>query len=265
MKIDYPDNYSLSDLNEKFFWKYLDLYKLFDLLNSQQLYFARLDQYEDGLEGITGKGIGLKAISQGQALTMENISTAFDKETQDRLIAGDQRNRKEYSDSIEASQKSQYACCWFVGDRESLAMWKLYSKKEGVAIKFKARQLTDTIIASAKSLTNTDFSILYYGPVEYKNIWPFDPHETFNGKFNGLKKDKSYIHENEFRFVAVVSSDKIGVHHHLKLPIGQVSNYDIEIITNPFMEQWQFDILKLVLHDFQIDDKLQKSKMEVRK
>lgn len=265
MTIDFPNNYSLDDLNDKFLWKYLDLYKLIDILYSQQLYFTRFDHYEDGLEGITGKGIGLKAFTQGQPLTKENINPAFDQGTQDRLIADDQGRRKEYSDSIEASQKSQYGCCWFVGDRESLAMWKLYSKKEGIAIKFKARQLADTIIASAESLTNTDFSILYYGPVEYKNIWPFDPHETFKGKFNGLKKDKSYIHETEFRFVAVVPSDKKGVHHHLRLPIGQVSNLDIEIIANPFMEQWQFDNLKLLLHNFHLDDKLHKSKMEVRK
>ena len=165
MKIDYPINYSLSDLNEKFFLRYLDLYKLFDLLHSQQLYFARFDQFEDGLEGITGKVIGLKVFTQDQPLTKENINPGFDKETQESNIAGDQRRRKEYSESIESSQKSQYGCCWFMGDRESLAMWKLYSMKEGVAIKFKARQLTDTIIASAQSLTNTDFSILYYGPV----------------------------------------------------------------------------------------------------
>jgi hypothetical protein len=73
-------------------------------------------------------------------------------------------------------------------------MWKLYSKKEGVAIKFNGRQLANTIIASAQSFNNSDFHSLYYGPVEYKNIWPFDHQETFKGKFNGLKKDKSYIH-----------------------------------------------------------------------
>jgi len=264
MTIDFPNNFSLDDLNDKFLWKYLDLYKLIDLLHSQQLYFTRFDHYEDGLEGITGKGIGLKALTQGPPLTKENVTTTIDQAMQDKHIAEDQRIRKELLDLIDTSQKSQYGCCWFIGDRESIAMWKLYSKKEGVAIKFKARQLADTIIASAKSLTNTDFNILYYGPVEYKNIWPFDPHETFNGKFNGLKKDKSYVHENEFRFVAVLPSVKKGLHHHFRLPIGQLSNFDIEIITNPFMEHWHFDNLKLLLQNFHIDGKVQKSKIEVR-
>jgi hypothetical protein len=265
MKIEFPDNYSLDKLNDKFFWKFLDVYKLVDLLHSQQLFFTRFDNYEDGLEGITGKDIGLKAFTQGRPLTHENINPIFDQATKDELIIEDQRKRKEYSDSIEASQKTQYGCCWFLSDKESLAMWKLYSKKEGVAIKFKARQMANSIIASAQSLTNTDFKILYYGPVEYKNIWPFDPFETFEGQFNGLIKDKSYIHENEFRFVAVVPLDKKGVHNHFKLPIGKVSNFDIEIITNPFFEQWQFDNLKLLLKNFDLDNNVQKSKMEVRK
>jgi hypothetical protein len=194
MIIDFPDNYSLDDLNDKSLWKYLDLYKLLDLLYSQQLYFTRFDHYEDGLEGITGKGVKLKVFIQGCPKTKENINPTFDRITQDKLIADDQIRRKEYSDSIDASQKTQYACCWFVSERESLAMWKLYSKKEGVAIKFNGRQLANTIIASAQSFNNSDFHSLYYGPVEYKNIWPFDHQETFKGKFNGLKKDKSYIH-----------------------------------------------------------------------
>ncbi len=265
MTIEFLDNYSLKDLDDKFLWKYLDLYKLIDLIQNQQLYFTRFDHFEDGLEGITGKDIGLKLIIQSEPLTKENINPTIDTKRQEELIEHDKRMRNDYVDNVELSQKSQYACCWFLGDRESIAMWKLYSQKDGVAIKFKARQLADTIIASAQNFTNTDFQVLYLGPVEYKNIWPVDLSEKFNGKFNGLKKDKSYSHENEYRFVAVVDRDKKGIHHHFTLPIGKVSSFDIEIIANPFMEQWQFDNLKLLLHNFHLDDKLQKSKMDIRK
>jgi hypothetical protein len=85
-----------------------------------------------------------------------------------------------------STQKTQFASCWFLDDRESFAMWKIYSKKEGIALKFNAKQFAETVVASAENYSNTDFKILYYGKVDYKNIRPFDPLEKFDGKFNGL-------------------------------------------------------------------------------
>jgi len=264
MKIKFPQSYSIDELNGKFLWRYIDLYRLINLIQSQQLYFTRFDHFEDGVEGLTGCR-GMKFFTQGQAITKENINKEIDEKTQDIIIAGDERRRKEYSELLGKIQQTQFASCWFMGDRESIAMWKLYSTKGGVAIKFKARQLTDTIIASAKSITNTDFGIFYYGPVSYKNIWPFDPEETLENKYNGLNKDKSYSFENEFRFVAVVSSDKKGTYSSFKLPIGQIYSFDLEVIANPFMEHWQFESLKQLLRFYHFEDKLLKSKMDVRK
>lgn len=265
MTISFPDGYSIQDLDGKFLWKYLDLFKLIDLLQSNQLHFTRFDHFEDALEGITGRGIGLKFYTDGEPLTEENINPQFTLEEQKRIIAEDQQFRLEFETGIQNSQQSQYGSCWFLGDKESLAMWKLYSKKDGVALRFSARQLADTIIASAESYTNSDFDFFYCGPVDYKNIWPFDMHETFPGKFNGLKKDKSYIHESEFRFVAAVSGKNLGKHDYLKLPIGKISVFDVNIIANPFMEKWQYDNLRMLLDNFQVGEKLQKSKMVLRK
>ena len=112
----------------------------------------------------------------------------------------------------------------FWGDREALAMWKLYSNKDGVALKFNARELADTIIAAAESYTNTEFEYLIFGRVEYKNIWPYDPYEKFNGKYNAMKKDKSYSHESEFRFITVAPIEKkvLTIILHFQLEIYQL-------------------------------------------
>jgi hypothetical protein len=265
MKIEHPDSHSVNKLQDMFLWKFLDLFKLLDIISSRELYFTRFDNFEDGLEGLTGKAIGLMAFTQGIPLTMENVNKSPDIETQRKIVKEDQHKRKELDEIINGSQKTQFASCWFLGDRESLAMWKIYSKKEGVALKFRAKQLTETIIASASSYTNSDFKKFYYGKVDYKNIWPFDPHEDYPGKFNGLKKDRSYIHENEYRFVAVVPSSKQGQISYLKLPIGDLKYFDVEIITNPFMETWQFDALRNTLVKHNLDSKLIASNMKVKK
>jgi len=265
MKIEHPKKYAHDDLDGEFLWKYLDLFKLLDLIVSQKLYFTRFDHFEDGLEGLTGKAISLMAFTQVRPLTMDTINKSFDEKTQKRHVKNDQNRRKELEEIINKSQQTQFASCWFLDDRESLAMWKLYSKKEGVALKLKAKELVETLIASAKSFTNSDFQILYYGVVDYKNIWPFDMHEHYEGKFNGLKKDRSYSHENEYRFVAVVPSAQQDIYQSFKLPIGELKDFNVEIITNPFMESWQFESLKNLLNNYGLDNKLTTSKMKIKK
>ena len=143
-------------------------------------------------------------------------------------------------------------------------MWKIYSDKNGVAVKFDAKELTDTILKAAESYTDKDFEYLTFGPLNYKNIWPFDPHETFDGRFNAMKKDNSYSHENEFRFITVVPLAKKGVYEHLKLLIGDISTYNIEIIANPFMKNWEITNLRALLKPYNLDTKLISSQMEVK-
>lgn len=264
MEIEHPEEFNLDLLESCFSWKYLDLYKLLDLITTKDLYFTRFDHFEDGLEGLTGKAVGLMALTQGRPLTIEIVNKTFDENTRRRLVEEDKNRRQELEDIVNVSQKTQFANCWFLDDRESLSMWKIYSKKEGIALKFNAKQLVKTVIASAESFTNSDFKILYYGKVDYKNIWPFDPNERFDGKFNGLKKDRSYSNEGEFRFVAVVPPERAGIHHNFKLPIGELKDFELEIITNPFMETWQFDSLKNLLKNYGLDDKLTASKMKIK-
>jgi hypothetical protein len=265
MTVEYPNNFTLNDYNDRFLWRYIDLPKLLDLLNNKRLYFSRFDHFEDGLEGITGKGITLKAFTQAAPLTTENVNKNLDEETQENLITQDKSMRERYLDYLVKSQQTQFASCWFLGNRESLAMWKIYSKKEGVAVKFNAKELIENVVASAESYTNTDFSRFYLGAVTYKNIWPFDPHEKFDQKFNGLKKDNSYSHENEFRFVTVVPTDKKGLYSKFILPIAELSALNVKVIANPFMESYEIENLKVLLAKYNLANCFTPSEMEIRK
>lgn len=244
MKVEFPDHFSLDYLNNKFLWRYLDLPKLLDLLNSEQIYFARLDNFEDNIEGITGKNVSIKFKNQSTPLTPENINKKFDEETQARLIQEDKLRREEYLRNLSTSQETQFASCWYLGDRESLAMWKIYSKNDGVAVKFNARELTNILIIAAENYTGSAFDSFIFGPVVYKNIWPFDPNEIFDGKYNALKKDKSYSHESEFRFIVSIKLENKGKYTFFQHPIGKLSDVNFEIVTNPYLT----DYLKINLY-----------------
>lgn len=266
MKVEHPNKFNIQELEGLYLWKYLDLFKLIDLITTGEIYFQRFDKFEDGLEGLTGQAVSLMAFTQADPLTEENINkAAFNPEDQKKAILADKNRREELKKSIDQLQKTQFASCWFLDDRESLSMWKIYSKSDGIALKFKAKELTETIIASAESYTNSDFHILYYGKVDYKNIWPFDPHERFEGKFNGLKKDRSYSSENEFRFVSATSLEKIEKHICFRLPIGAIDEFDLEIITNPFMDSWKIEGLRKLLQKYSLHDKMSESKMKIKK
>lgn len=265
MTIINPDNFSLEQLDETFLWRYVSLHKLLDLVLNKQIYFSRLDDFEDGVEGLTGYGIQLKFFTMSEPLTAENVNPAFDKDEQILLVAQDQNTRQEYLHELTSSQQTQFASCWFLGDRESLSMWKIYSQKDGVALKFNARELVDTVLKAAESYTNSPFEYLTYGPLEYKNIWPFDHSEKFDGKFNAMKKDKSYFHENEFRFITVVDISKKGLYKNFILPIGDLSSYDLKIIANPFMDRWEIDNLKKLLTPYKLDSKVFRSQMDIKR
>ena len=56
------------------------------------------------------------------------------------LINEDKKRRSHLEYIMTTTQKTQYASCWFLGDRESNAMWKLYSQKDGVVLKFRAKE-----------------------------------------------------------------------------------------------------------------------------
>jgi hypothetical protein len=264
MKIDHPKDFNFYQIDGLYLWKYLDLYKLLDLITSEKLHFQRFDKLEDGIEGLTGEAVHLMSLTQNPPLTKETIDKTLSPNAQDKRILEDSLIRNKLKKLIE-SQKSQFASCWYLGPRESMSMWKVYSKADGIALKFEAKELAQMVIDSAKSHISTDFHFLYYGKVDYKDIWPFNKFEKFDGKFNGLKKDKSYSSENEYRFVTVIPLDKIGNYEFFKLPIGKLAEFNVEIIANPFMEKWQFNGLKILLEKFELEGKLKKSEMKVNK
>jgi len=211
----------LSKYKGLFLWRYIDLFQLINLIENEDIQFVRLDHFEDSLEAVTGEMIWDKAFGE-----IEKYNIKKDK-----------------------SQKTQFASCWFLGDKESLAMWKLYSGKDGVAIRFDAKELIQTVMRVAENDSDENFSSFYFGDIQYKNLYQFCPEEKYEQRFNALKKDVSYNHESEFRFVCVTGDDIIKENIYLKkLSLSDLISDKLTVIANPFFDNWKFEVLNKFLN-----------------
>jgi hypothetical protein len=98
-------------------WRYLDFTKFVSLLETQQLYFPRADQFDDPYEG-TWSSEGVRWLRNPQQ------NDGFPPHASEKLISFTDQMRRE-----------MFISCWTASEHESAAMWKLYLKSnEGVAV-----------------------------------------------------------------------------------------------------------------------------------
>lgn len=159
-------------------FRFIDLPKLLDLIISAEYYFARLDTFNDKSEAISK-----------QQLIKHLYPNMWKTEPEKKEL------------ELKTRQKRYFATCWFSRDRESFAMWNLYSDKTSVAIVYKHTDFLKLWTEENLSLNiNNDFiSRLYIGKIEYKDY--LDGKSIFKKKKEviGFFKDKSYLEENEIR------------------------------------------------------------------
>jgi hypothetical protein len=158
----------------------MDFAKFIEMLESRTLWFVRVDQLGDPLEG-----------------------THTDAER-----AGIQKNlpvatSRALFDVFQSSRSELYVNCWRSGSTESLAMWDLYGKGSGiVAIKSTVGRLREAVARYDKAV--------YISEVRYVD-WNDAP-----GLDNVLvacsRKDLSYQHEREVRAIIDDPIHRRGIH-----------------------------------------------------
>jgi hypothetical protein len=86
-----------------------------------------------------------------------------------------------------------------------------------------------------------------------------------NRQVIGFLKDKSYKHEEEFRFIVAQSKNSKQTFRGFDLPVGSLREIDFNIITHPQMEGWKHDNLNTVLGNFGLREKLRWSAIMKRR
>lgn len=108
-------------------WRYLDLARFLDLLTSSQIYFSRIDKFEDPYEGfVPANDDYLKGIAH-----LFNYINKF-----------------------------YYANCWHINENESAAMWKLYlDSRNGIAIQSTVNRLKKSLHYTAEKIYISEIQI----------------------------------------------------------------------------------------------------------
>lgn len=243
----------------KYLWRYIDLHKFLSFIITESLYLPRLDKFEDRREGITPNHLMYKLIKR--KLDNHPIFTQISSSvTVDNL--GSTMNKIE--DELKIIQRFNFASCWVLcdGNRESVAMWNLYSKPNSIAIKIKYSEfkklfeeekikdygLTDKIICSP--IKYVDFqqeSSITKMLVDSNEIDPI------------FIKDASFEYEKEFRIVIKENTREIPEinykpsisRKHLEklhnstynypsktIKLNNFKDYPFEIVYHPKTEEW---------------------------
>lgn len=249
-----------------FLWKYFDLHRFIYLVTKQELFFTRLDKLDDPIEGLSTSFLRSNAeLSklESRAIRYEKLSN--DKNANlDKIRAVSELVKKHTKEIL---QTKQYVNCWFAGDRESIAMWDLYSNRDSVAIKVDFKSLKTSFETSFRDFivkNNNEISIIG-DEITYLKLNPFDENlKKQTLQYSALKKDISYAYENEYRFLIVSKDSETEFAQALddrkqfySVPID-FENLDMTIIAHPKMEEWKFENIKKLL-------KLAKVKVEIIK
>lgn len=171
-----PEDHQPLD-TEEVLWRYMDIFKLMDFLQTSQLHFTRADQMEDHWEGVGGYHGPNETDSMGRR--------------------GIHISLKKTEDIHRFTREAVYMNCWHRGRAESYAMWRMYAPYgAGVAIKSTVQRVINTIHLSGHTMD------IIFSPVSYvdfeKYLIPLTPIHT-----PYVFKRECYEFEQEFRIIQI--------------------------------------------------------------
>lgn len=246
-----------------FLWRYFDLHKFYSFLKTQEIRFTRMDDFEDPLEGVPISAIITFAEERDSRLIDElNFSELIlDKTKFNKLTDGMQ---KKITGVIE-NQQHHFVSCWFLGKRESIAMWNLYSNPDGIAIKVPVRSMFNHFEDVSSSLFQQGISSFYGGKVTYQDFKSIDEYDEENKVSRiALRKDISYKHEEEFRFVIKTNPDgEDNVFFTTK--IKDLKALNMKVFCHPLMAEWKRDNIWQILKEANLEQAFALSEIRLRK
>ena len=246
--------------NDNLLWKYFDLHRFIYMLNEKKLFFTRLDKLEDPFEGVHLEILKNDAKYFNIPLEIKSFDEDIPYSKKQQLINEKKLHDYLRNQEIEKSQNKQYVNCWFKSERESMAMWNLYSNPDSVALKVKFEKLKEELTKQS------DIFILENGKrlsvigeqITYLKLNPFDEElEKQNLKFSAMQKDISFEYEKEYRFL-IVTTDLDEQPIFFEIPID-IEKLEITVISHPNMENWKFENIQKLILSSKLNIKFKKS------
>jgi len=153
-------------------WRYIELFKLEDMLLNSQLYFTRIDRFKDNLEGVSPESC-LEAI---------RLNNQDNGKLEEQI--------KLFTRRTKVNRQNSFVCCWHVNDNLNKKMWNEYGgfSSHSVAI--------ETTVGNLKNCFIDKYLPVVFEKIRYYDE-PFYNQETH--WFPSLFKTRKFEFENEYR------------------------------------------------------------------
>ncbi len=207
-------------------WRYMDLTKFLDLILNKSIYLRRVDKFEDPYEGFISEAYE-KGLAEQYEIVQQNHKIA--DSAKERLHNG-------HLEALKLMSKYAYASCWYLGDIESAAMWKLYGGTNNcVAIRTTIYNLQEAFDDS----NDDDMGLMHLRAIRY-----VDESSSVDAK-NYIKpmfeKRKSFSYENEFRALYLLRQGYVN----LQIPSVPLLP-KLDEIKNEDGKKFEIDVHKLI-------------------
>lgn len=175
-------------------WRYLNLPKFVDLLQSSSLHFTRIDDMRksDPSEGVSSTIAMKRLIQQVAENKIDSPDPNLTREQFLQVYGGSKRD--------ELLGKVDFINCWHMSEHENFAMWKVYSEPYGVCVESRYVDLKNCFVDEKWDFYGNKNKI-YIGKVDY-----IDSETQFirpdNSFWTNLSKRREYGYENELRCIA---------------------------------------------------------------
>lgn len=230
-------------------WRYMNLAKFIDLLETRALYFTQLNRMDDGFEG---------ALS---SFALEEMRSWFSREGSLPSATADNLAREQYA----LNQQFTYVNCWHESPHESVAMWKQYGS-EGIAIRTTLSRFRDALRDEQRDI--------YIGKVQYGNYnsMVMDSGNTLSPVFH---KRRVFEYEKEVRAVhfSIEQANAASIPEPLSgaplSPIGVKAVVDVNrlierVYVSPGMQTWYGHMVESLLRRYEYDLPLERSSIDKR-
>ena len=217
-------------------WRYMDLKKFASLLNTQSLYLARADEFDDPFEGSFPKrNVALRPHRYPHKLVEELPSVT------------------------ENAKRTMFISCWHESDTESAGMWKLYATEhEGIAIWTDFQSLRDSLVGPESVFVGRVNYIDYQRSlIDEDNM--FDPY---------VYKRPEFRHEQEVRAIRWIrsSSEDRSALNVANTPKSLLHRVDLSVLVKgivvaPYAEDWFAALVRSVASRYGLGDHVTKSSL----
>lgn len=235
---------------EKYLWKFFDLYKFISFLRTKEIIFSRLDQFEDAMEGCSEEMANLLT---NELHIAESSRSQKKSDLNPELYDETGHEFLKKLNTLKNMQRTIYASCFYASNEESIAMWKLYAGVQGVAIRFHSYELYKNM-RQVHSQVLGDKMDLGGNKMDYINLLNTNHYKEdgsikkLNQSYSPYNKDVSYKHEDEYRFILVSHTPSILDTEVKTLKIDLDEGY-FDFIVSPDTENWKKELLNQLIRE----------------